>query len=103
MFSPSSAVTVHFKCPAPPLLYSKSWREVHQSPNPAASSKLNPPRTLKRSEVETNSLKHTRGGSTFNRRETCNKDIPVGLIDTHSCSLDSKIKMNIGCGDGYLS
>ncbi|KAL5993384.1 hypothetical protein ACLOJK_014308 [Asimina triloba] len=27
--------------------------------------------------------------------DECNKDVPVGLIDMHSCSLDSKIKMNL--------
>lgn len=28
--------------------------------------------------------------------EACNKDVPVVLIDMHSCSLDSKIRMNLG-------
>ena len=28
--------------------------------------------------------------------EECGKDVPVGLIDMHSCSLDSKIKMSLG-------
>ncbi|XXG39511.1 hypothetical protein AAC387_Pa01g0452 [Persea americana] len=61
----------------------------------AASSKSNPPRTRKRVEVETSSLKRARDGSAFTRCEECSKDVPVGLIDMHSCSLDSKIKMNL--------
>jgi hypothetical protein len=28
--------------------------------------------------------------------EECKKDVPVALISFHSCSLDAKIKMNLG-------
>lgn len=28
--------------------------------------------------------------------EECNKDVPVALISFHNCSLDAKIKMNLG-------
>lgn len=28
--------------------------------------------------------------------EECKKDVPVALIGFHSCSLDAKIKMNLG-------
>ncbi|XP_068640700.1 high mobility group B protein 7 [Aristolochia californica] len=60
-----------------------------------ASSKSNPPRTRKRVEVETSSLKRAKDGSAFTRCEACNKDVAVVLIDMHNCSLDSKIKMNL--------
>ncbi|XP_058090250.1 high mobility group B protein 7-like [Magnolia sinica] len=60
-----------------------------------ASSKTNPPRPRKRVEVETGSLKRAKDGSAFTKCDECNKDVPVGLIDMHSCSLDSKIKMNL--------
>ncbi|XP_077247170.1 high mobility group B protein 7-like isoform X2 [Tasmannia lanceolata] len=60
-----------------------------------SSSKSNPPRTRKRVEVESTSLKRAKDGSAFTKCEACNKDVPVGLIDMHNCSLDSKIKMNL--------
>ncbi|XP_068647009.1 high mobility group B protein 7-like isoform X2 [Aristolochia californica] len=60
-----------------------------------APSKSNPPRTRKRVEVEASSLKRAKDGSGFTRCEACNKDVAVGLIDMHSCSLDSMIKMNL--------
>ncbi|XP_008810905.2 high mobility group B protein 7-like [Phoenix dactylifera] len=60
-----------------------------------ASSKTNPPRARKRVEAETNTLKRARDGSAFTRCEACNKDVPVVLIDMHSCSLDSKIRMSL--------
>ena len=28
--------------------------------------------------------------------EECKKDVPVVLIDMHSCSLEAKIKLNLG-------
>ncbi|KAG1359540.1 high mobility group B protein 7 [Cocos nucifera] len=60
-----------------------------------ASSKTNPPRARKRVEAETNTLKRARDGSAFTRCEACNKDVPVVLIDMHSCSLDSKIRISL--------
>ncbi|KAG9441993.1 hypothetical protein H6P81_017847 [Aristolochia fimbriata] len=60
-----------------------------------APSKTNPPRTRKRVEAETTALKRAKDGSAFTRCEACNKDVAVGLIDMHSCSLDSMIKMNL--------
>ncbi|XP_074558453.1 high mobility group B protein 7 [Curcuma longa] len=59
------------------------------------SSKANPPRPRKRVEADTNTLKRARDGSAFTRCEACNKDVAVVLIDMHSCSLDSKIKMTL--------
>ncbi|ONK79742.1 uncharacterized protein A4U43_C01F9610 [Asparagus officinalis] len=59
-----------------------------------SSSKSNPPRPRKRVEAET-MLKRAKDGSAFTRCEACNKDVPVVLIDMHSCSLDSKIRMNL--------
>nr|CAB3481780.1 unnamed protein product [Digitaria exilis] len=46
-----------------------------------------------RKRVEATVLKRSKDGSAFARCEACNKDVPVVLIDMHSCSLDSKIKM----------
>ncbi|MQL72203.1 hypothetical protein Taro_004542 [Colocasia esculenta] len=54
----------------------------------------NPPKERKRVAVES-TLKRAKDGSAFTRCEACNKDVPVGLIDMHSCSLDSKIRMNL--------
>nr|CAD1821103.1 unnamed protein product [Ananas comosus var. bracteatus] len=51
--------------------------------------------TRKRVEAETSTLKRARDGSAFTRCEGCNKDVPVVLIDMHSCSLDSKIRMSL--------
>ncbi|XP_062195032.1 high mobility group B protein 7-like [Phragmites australis] len=45
--------------------------------------------------VEATVLKRSRDGSAFTRCEACNKDVPVVLIDMHSCSLDSKIRMTL--------
>ncbi|XP_042442272.1 high mobility group B protein 7-like isoform X2 [Zingiber officinale] len=59
------------------------------------SSKANPPRPRKRVEADTNTLKRARDGSAFTRCEACKKDVAVVLIDMHSCSLDSKIKMTL--------
>ncbi|XP_039135183.1 high mobility group B protein 7 [Dioscorea cayenensis subsp. rotundata] len=62
----------------------------------ASSRSSNPPRQRKRVEAETtSSLKRAKDGSAFTRCEGCNKDVPVVLIDMHSCSLDSKIRMNL--------
>lgn len=59
------------------------------------SSKANPPRPRKRVEADANTLKRARDGSAFTRCDACNKDVAVVLIDMHSCSLDSKIKMTL--------
>lgn len=48
-----------------------------------------------RKRVEATVLKRSRDGSAFTRCEACNKDVPVVLIDMHSCSLDSKIRMTL--------
>ncbi|CAL5009248.1 unnamed protein product [Urochloa decumbens] len=53
----------------------------------------NAARTRKR--VEATVLKRSRDGSAFTRCEACNKDVPVVLIDMHSCSLDAKIRMTL--------
>ncbi|KAL6626521.1 hypothetical protein ACP70R_030247 [Stipagrostis hirtigluma subsp. patula] len=45
--------------------------------------------------VEAAVLKRSRDGSAFTRCEACNKDVPVVLIDMHSCSLDAKIRMTL--------
>ncbi|KAJ3692971.1 hypothetical protein LUZ60_012066 [Juncus effusus] len=58
-----------------------------------AGSKANPTSARKRVEAET--VKRARDGSAFTRCEACNKDVPVVLIDMHSCSLDSKIRMSL--------
>ncbi|AQK57946.1 nucleosome/chromatin assembly factor D [Zea mays] len=48
-----------------------------------------------RKRVEATVLKRSRDGSAFTRCEACNKDVPVVLIDMHSCSLDEKIRMTL--------
>ncbi|XP_066380665.1 high mobility group B protein 7-like [Miscanthus floridulus] len=48
-----------------------------------------------RKRVEATVLKRSRDGSAFTRCEACNKDVPVVLIDMHSCSLDNKIRMTL--------
>ncbi|KAM0887231.1 hypothetical protein ACQ4PT_029185 [Festuca glaucescens] len=53
----------------------------------------NAPRSRKR--VEATVLKRARDGSAFTRCEACNKNVPVVLIDLHSCSLDSKIRSSL--------
>ncbi|KAJ1694494.1 hypothetical protein LUZ63_011192 [Rhynchospora breviuscula] len=58
-----------------------------------AGAKSNPPKPRKRVEAET--LKRARDGSAFTRCEACNKDVPVVLIDMHSCSLDTKIRESL--------
>ncbi|KAJ3689252.1 hypothetical protein LUZ61_018416 [Rhynchospora tenuis] len=58
-----------------------------------AGAKSNPPKPRKRVEAET--LKRARDGSAFTRCEACKKDVPVVLIDMHSCSLDSKIRESL--------
>ncbi|XP_078427388.1 high-mobility group box 6 [Wolffia australiana] len=60
-----------------------------------AGSQSNPPRPRKRVEVNSSALKRARDGSAFTKCEACGKDVPVGLIDMHSCSLDSKIRMTL--------
>ncbi|KAL6856988.1 hypothetical protein ACP4OV_018370 [Aristida adscensionis] len=45
-----------------------------------------------RKRVEAAVLKRSRDGSAFTRCEACNKDVPIVLIDMHSCSLDAKIR-----------
>lgn len=59
------------------------------------SSKSNAPSARKRVEAETSLLKRARDGSAFARCEECHKDVPVVLIDMHSCSFEAKIKMNL--------
>ncbi|KAL9341324.1 hypothetical protein Peur_067543 [Populus x canadensis] len=44
----------------------------------------------------TTSLVRAKDGSAFTKCEECKKDVPVALISFHSCSLDAKIKMNLG-------
>ncbi|GAV62349.1 HMG_box domain-containing protein [Cephalotus follicularis] len=69
-----------------------------------AGGSTNPPKARKRVEAETGkeesgaapSLLRAKDGSAFARCEECNKDVPVVLISMHSCSLDAKIKMNLG-------
>ncbi|KAE8100824.1 hypothetical protein FH972_018677 [Carpinus fangiana] len=41
------------------------------------------------------SLLRARDGSAFARCEECKKDVPVALINMHSCTLDAKIKLNL--------
>lgn len=53
----------------------------------------NAPRSRKR--VEAAVLKRARDGSAFTRCEACSKNVPVVLIDLHSCSLDSKIRSSL--------
>ncbi|XP_051200069.1 high mobility group B protein 7 [Lolium perenne] len=53
----------------------------------------NAPRSRKR--VEATVLKRARDGSAFTRCEACSKNVPVVLIDLHSCSLDSKIRSSL--------
>ncbi|KAF7096410.1 hypothetical protein CFC21_098360 [Triticum aestivum] len=53
----------------------------------------NAPRSRKR--VEATVLKRARDGSAFTRCEACNKDVAIVLIDLHSCSLDSKIRLSL--------
>ncbi|ERN10245.1 high mobility group B protein 7 isoform X1 [Amborella trichopoda] len=57
-----------------------------------ASAKPNP-KTRKRVDADTGSLKRARDGSAFMKCEACKKDVAVALVDMHSCSLDAKIKM----------
>uniref|UniRef100_A0ACD6AI04 Uncharacterized protein n=1 Tax=Avena sativa TaxID=4498 RepID=A0ACD6AI04_AVESA len=57
------------------------------------ASNGNAPRSRKR--VEATVLKRARDGSAFTRCDACNKNVPVVLIDLHSCSLDSKIRTSL--------
>ncbi|WCJ38972.1 high-mobility group box 6 [Euphorbia peplus] len=41
------------------------------------------------------SLVRSKDGSAFARCEECKKNVPVALINMHSCSLDARIKMNL--------
>ncbi|KAJ7954626.1 High mobility group B protein like [Quillaja saponaria] len=64
------------------------------------SSKPNPPKSRKRvdaaeSPASVASLVRGKDGSAFARCEECSKDVPVALINMHSCSLEAKIKMNL--------
>ncbi|XP_015886714.3 high mobility group B protein 7-like [Ziziphus jujuba] len=64
------------------------------------SLKSNPAKARKRVEATDESgagpcLVRGKDGSAFARCEECNKDVPVALINFHSCSLDAKIKMNL--------
>ncbi|CAA3021766.1 high mobility group B protein 7 [Olea europaea var. sylvestris] len=67
-----------------------------------ASKSSIPPRGRKRVEADSSptsastTLKRARDGSAFAKCEECNKDVPVALISFHNCSLDAKIKMNLG-------
>ncbi|KAK6790822.1 hypothetical protein RDI58_009903 [Solanum bulbocastanum] len=66
-----------------------------------ASNGSGPTRVRKRVEVESAaaaaaSLKRAKDGSAFARCEECSKDVPIALISFHNCSLDAKIKMNLG-------
>ncbi|XP_065867070.1 high mobility group B protein 7-like isoform X2 [Euphorbia lathyris] len=40
-------------------------------------------------------LVRSKDGSAFARCEECKKNVPVALINMHSCSLDARIKMNL--------
>ncbi|KMZ75089.1 hypothetical protein ZOSMA_11G01170 [Zostera marina] len=62
-----------------------------------AGSSSNPPRPRKRVEAETTpvTFKRAKNGSAFTKCEECNKDVPVALIDMHSCSLESRIRMHL--------
>ncbi|KAK7390768.1 hypothetical protein VNO78_18834 [Psophocarpus tetragonolobus] len=40
-------------------------------------------------------LVRAKDGSAFARCDDCKKNVPVALIDMHSCSLEAKIKMNL--------
>ncbi|KAG4984688.1 hypothetical protein AAZX31_10G273600 [Glycine max] len=40
-------------------------------------------------------LLRAKDGSAFARCDDCKKNVPVALIDMHSCSLEAKIKMNL--------
>ncbi|KAF2322443.1 hypothetical protein GH714_017068 [Hevea brasiliensis] len=44
----------------------------------------------------TPSMVRGKDGSAFARCEECKKDVPVALISMHSCSLEARIKMNLG-------
>ncbi|CAL5009356.1 unnamed protein product [Urochloa decumbens] len=69
-------------------------RQAKQIPSMAGGKSTgNAARTRKR--VEATVLKRSRDGSAFTRCEACNKDVPVVLIDMHSCSLDAKIRMTL--------
>ncbi|VAI54255.1 unnamed protein product [Triticum turgidum subsp. durum] len=46
--------------------------------------------------VEATVLKRARDRSAFTRCEACNKDVAIVLIDLHSYSLDSKIRLSLG-------
>ncbi|RDX98566.1 High mobility group B protein 7, partial [Mucuna pruriens] len=43
----------------------------------------------------TSVLVRAKDGSAFARCDDCKKNVPVALIDMHSCSLEAKIKMNL--------
>lgn len=40
--------------------------------------------------------------SSFLCSDECKKNVPVALIDMHSCSLEAKIKMNLGIVDFFF-
>ncbi|KAL4597268.1 hypothetical protein ACB092_12G222300 [Castanea dentata] len=46
--------------------------------------------------TSTTSLLRARDSNAFARCEECKKDVPVALISMHSCSLDARIKLNLG-------
>ncbi|KAF2573280.1 hypothetical protein F2Q70_00000451 [Brassica cretica] len=70
------------------------------------SSKSNAAKQRKRVEAETkdestaknnsNTLLRAKDGSAFARCEGCNKNVAVALISMHNCSLDAKIRVNLG-------
>ncbi|KAJ1266749.1 hypothetical protein BS78_07G001800, partial [Paspalum vaginatum] len=65
------------------------------SPSMAGGNSTGGNAARSRKRVEATVLKRSRDGSAFTRCEACNKDVPVVLIDMHSCSLDSKIRMTL--------
>lgn len=81
------------KIQSPPLHFSPAAREIQPDPSSSMATAGNAPRSRKR--VEATVLKRARDGSAFTRCEACNKDVAIVLIDLHSCSLDSKIRLSL--------
>ena len=57
--------------------------------------RLAPSLILLRVEAESAVLKRACDSNAFTRCEACNKNVPVVLINMHSCSVNSKIRMNL--------
>lgn len=47
------------------------------------------------SSKRVDALVRAKDGSAFAKCDECKKNVPVALIDMHSCSLEAKIKMNL--------